>query len=885
MSFSIRLKLVSFTFCLVLLVGGTICVYSIYQGRERILTTFEREAFHITGLISKTVANPLYSLDVYSCKLRLGEARMVPTITYTYVTDPDGILLVDGTEDNVLAGQKLNDPFSRQVLLSNQWVSSREGETLKVGGPILMPDDSCVGLLQVGFSLKPADQIIAKSIHIIVTLTFICLAIGALLAFALSTRFSGPVLALVQAARQIGEGQLSTRLELKRGDELGLLAKSFNRMAINLSTTVAKIDKIIESMADSLLVLNLDLTINTVNQATLSLLGYQRTELVGKPAAVLTAGEELFNSSATDKLIKEGSVTGIEKTYVAQNGRKIPVAFSASVLSGEGGAIQGIVCVAQDITERKEAEEALRQSEERLRRVIQDMPALLVAFDERGQIIAWNRECEEVTGFSAEEVILNPQAPEQLYRDPAQRQQVMSEWCRPAEDFRDREWDLSAKDASIRTVSWSNLSRVFPVPGWASWAVGIDVTERRRAQAERESMQDQLLQAQKLESLGVLAGGIAHDFNNLLTGMLGNAELALVDVEPASRAKRSIEQVIRASNRAADLTGKLLAYAGKGALQLQPLDLSQQVRELSHLLATAMSKKVVLRLELAEGLPAVEGDPAQIQQVVMNLVLNAAESYGDIPGTVTVTTGELQIHPGDVKQLATGGDLPPGWYVYFEVQDNGCGMDEAIKTKIFDPFFTTKFKGRGLGLAAVLGIVRSHRGGLQVSSAPGQGTRFQVFFPASDQLARTPRRDSSSNLAGEGLILVVDDEPLVLGLARDILEQHGYRVLTAENGRKGLELFRRRAGEIDLLLLDLTMPEMGGEETLRAMRAIRSDLPVLLSSGYSEQEAADQLLERGLAEFLQKPYSPQALAAKVKEMLSRSVKVSMAAHPLGRSEF
>jgi PAS domain S-box-containing protein len=581
-----------------------------------------------------------------------------------------------------------------------------------------------------------------------------------------------------------------------------------------------------------------------------------------------------FVRRSVDEALTHGRPYDIDHRIVLVDGSERIVHEQAEVVFDENGRAILMVGTVQDITERKQGEQAVRKSEERLRTVIQDMPALMAAFDRQGQIIAWNRECERVTGYMAEELVNNPNSVQLLCPDQDRLQQVLTEWCRPSQDYRDSEWDLTAKDGSTRTVSWSNLSATFPVPGWASWAVGIDVTERRRAQAESEEMQRKLLQAQKLESLGVLAGGIAHDFNNLLAAILGNAGLALMKLGMASPAKRSIEQVISASERAADLTRKLLAYAGKGSLEVRAIDLSRHIRELAYLLATAISKKVMLELDLAEGLPAVEADPVQIQQIVMNLVINGAEASGDNPGTVLVTTGLIHIDQDYAKHLITGREIAPGPYVYLEVQDKGCGMDQQTKTRIFEPFFTTKFTGRGLGLSAVLGIVRSHRGGLEVTSTPGHGTSFKVFLPACGKPAELRHSEPAVDLIGEGLILVVDDEPLVLEFVRNTLEEYGYQVITAGNGRTGFEIFRERSREIDLVLLDMTMPEMSGEETFRAIRAVSLDVIILLSSGYSEVEATGGFADKALAGFIQKPYTPQTLATKIKQALGRGAKVT-----------
>lgn len=518
-------------------------------------------------------------------------------------------------------------------------------------------------------------------------------------------------------------------------------------------------------------------------------------------------------------------------------------------------------------TERFLAEERLRQSEERLRTVIQDMPALMAAFDPEGNIVAWNRECERVSGYAAKEIVGNPHVAGLLFEADAEGEQLMADWRSPGQDYRDRELELVARDGTLRAVSWSNISMACPVPGWASWAIGIDVTERRQAQLEKEKMQTKLLQMQKLESLGVLAGGIAHDFNNLLTSIMGNAGLALGSLEPDSPVRGAIERVIRASERAAELTGQMLAYAGKASFSIQPIDLSQHIRETVTLLTSAMSKNVSFQLALGENLPTVEVDRSQLQQLVMNLVMNGAEACGDGPGTVRISTGLVMVDEAYRKNLILGEELASGLYVFLEVQDTGCGMDEETKVRIFDPFFTTKFTGRGLGLSAALGILRSHGGSLVVESAVEKGSTFRVLLPASSKPAAVRQPKGQEDLAGQGLILVVDDEPLVLQVAQAVLERYGYQVITAKNGREGVDLFKQRAPEIDLVLLDMTMPELNGEEALTAMRDLRPGVLAILSSGYDEIEATNRFVGKDLAGFLQKPYTPDALLSKIKDAL------------------
>jgi signal transduction histidine kinase len=335
---------------------------------------------------------------------------------------------------------------------------------------------------------------------------------------------------------------------------------------------------------------------------------------------------------------------------------------------------------------------------------------------------------------------------------------------------------------------------------------------------ERKQFEDQLRQTQKLESLGVLAGGIAHDFNNLLVGILGNASLTLDSLPAGSPIRPMIQDVITSSERAARLTSQMLAYSGKGRFVVQQVDIAELIRETLPLIQASVPRTVQVSVENGKGCPPVEIDVAQMQQLVMNLVINGAEAIlKGQTGSVTVTVSEVSVYDSHVGATGLPQDLEAGRYVCIEVRDTGCGMDEATKARIFDPFFTTKFTGRGLGLAAVLGIVRGHKGLIQVDSAPGEGSTFRVLLPAAVAQDREPQKLADqqipAELVGAGTILVVDDESIVRQVAQQTLRRAGYEVLLAGNGQTALEIFRQRAAEIRLVLLDMTMPVMSGEQT------------------------------------------------------------------------
>ncbi len=393
------------------------------------------------------------------------------------------------------------------------------------------------------------------------------------------------------------------------------------------------------------------------------------------------------------------------------------------------------------------------------------------------------------------------------------------------------------------------------------------VRARRRQYEFRDYLQqydryqEQIRHTQKLESLGILAGGIAHDFNNLLTGILGNISLVADALPPSDPSQRMLQDAIAATERAAKLTGQMLAYSGKGSFIVRPLNLPDLVRRLDDFFRASIPKRVELRLELGAETPAVEGDESQLEQVVMNLVLNAAEAIPeDRAGHVTVSTGTEEVTPGAGIAGADGTPLRPGTYATLQVADDGAGMDEATLARIFDPFFTTKFVGRGLGLAAVHGVVRGHSGGVRVESRPGRGTTFTILFPAYAPRAA----EGSAEAQRLTTVLVVDDEDIVRRTARSVLEQSGFSVVCAENGRMATDIVRRSGDRIDVVLLDLAMPVMDGEATFRALQAVRPGIRVVLSSGYQEAEALRRFSRKDLAGFIQKPYTNKRLVEIVK---------------------
>ncbi len=457
----------------------------------------------------------------------------------------------------------------------------------------------------------------------------------------------------------------------------------------------------------------------------------------------------------------------------------------------------------------------------------------------------------------------DPRSIRWLIRNVTERDQM-------ARQIRALNTDLESRVAA-RTADLSSAHRL------AEELVEKEQSARRAA----EFSEAQSRHVQKLESIGVLAGGIAHDFNNLLHVVLGNADIALSNLPKTSPAREPIEEVVRATLRAADLTRQLLAYSGKGAFVVRHLDLSTEVREMATLLRTGISKQATLAWELSSTLPAVSADPTQIRQIVMNLITNASDALGETGGTITLRTGVTRLedladqHFGVPLEGEAALDPGKGPYVYLEIGDTGSGMTPDTLSRIFDPFFSTKFTGRGLGLAAVMGIVRSHHGMIRVRTGPGEGTAFRVLFPSVAGTARKPSRPTAerSDWQGSGTILVVDDEEGVREVAERILQEIGFQTITAGDGRRALEIMQEVGDSVAAVLLDLSMPRMGGAETFRRLRALRPELPVLMMSGYTEQAVAPQFNTSGpgITGFLQKPFLAEDLIAVLRRFAENAL--------------
>ncbi|MBN1344693.1 MAG: PAS domain S-box protein [Phycisphaerae bacterium] len=608
-----------------------------------------------------------------------------------------------------------------------------------------------------------------------------------------------------------------------------------------------------------------------VNLMACEVCGYEKDDLCRLTVGDFSAGEPPYTQEEALKWIAkalQGRPQVFEWEGKTKDGQ--PFWVEVSLKCAEIDGKRRVLSIAREIADRKRAEEALRASEANYRAIFDSAnDAIFVHDATTGRILDVNRKTCEMFGYAAHELRHVDVGQISSAAHPYTDEQAMIKVEKAAEGHPQIfEWQARSKDGRLFWVEVS-LKRVEIGGRPCVLAIARDIADRKQAEDERRRLEAQIQHAQKLESLGVLAGGIAHDFNNLLVAILGNAELALMDLSPVSPALESIQAIEAAGRRAADLCRQMLAYSGKGKFIVEPIDLNEVVTEMAHLLEVSISKKVALRYHLAGGLPSVEADATQIRQIIMNLITNASEAVGQESGVISIGTGAMNCDRPYLSESYLDDDLPAGRYVYLEVTDTGCGMDDETRRKLFDPFFTTKFTGRGLGMAAVLGIVRGHKGAIKVYTEPGRGTTFKILLPEHGGPAQPLASEPADEMdwSAFGTVLLVDDEEAVRSICRQVLEKVGFTVLAAEDGRQALDLFREHPDEIVCVLLDLTMPNMDGEETFRELRRIRKDVRVILASGYNEQEVINRFAGKGLAGFIQKPYELRKLIAKMRQIL------------------
>ncbi len=600
------------------------------------------------------------------------------------------------------------------------------------------------------------------------------------------------------------------------------------------------------------------------------MLGYSEEEVRGLSIQELTHPEDWARQIRFLIELKAGTRPSyqMEKRFLRKDGEEVWAWLHAAMLRDASGAPICLAAYVQDISDRIAAEQALARSLDRLAGILTTMEDGVVEVDLQGQFTYANEAAERILRLPVE-TITTRGIDSHLWalvdwdgQPMAQEDSPLARALATRQVVRGARFGLRLEDGE-RVWLIGNAAPLFDGEDQVRGALitFLDVTETRRGEQA-------LQQSQRLESLGLLAGSIAHDYNNLLGALIVSLEMARTETAPGTEQSRQLERAEGLAQRSADLTRQLLAYAGRGQGRKEGLELNRLVRDMGDLLKVSLAKRALLDLNLAEGDLGLWGDKAQLQQVLLNLLTNAADAMRDRPGSIRLSTERGNFALGQVPPLLAQKGLVPGDHVVLEVRDEGCGMDASTLRRIFEPFFTTKSEGRGLGLSAMLGIVRGHRGAVTVESTPDLGTTFRLYFPAlSGQGKAEAPVPEIVPFQGRGLVMVVDDEAAIRMVASEILLTLGFEVIVAEDGLEALRLFQARGAEVELVLLDITMPGLDGFQTLQQMRTLRPDVRVLLSSGFADPGLENRLTPGSVAGFLAKPYRVQDLILAVKAAL------------------
>ncbi len=622
----------------------------------------------------------------------------------------------------------------------------------------------------------------------------------------------------------------------------------------------------IDNSYDGLFWMTSDARIIDVNEAACRSLGYSREELLQLSIPDI---DPLYNTDVWRQhfmdLRHHGSLK-FETVHTAKDGIQFPVEIVANYI--KFGTEECNCAIVRNIAERKQSEQALIESRLLLNSVVNGTPDAIYVKDLKGRYMLFNSSAEKFVGKSAAEVIGKDDT---FLLPPAEAIAVMEGDRKVIEEGTVRSYEEVVTDVTGRITTFlSTKGPLFNTDGITFGLFGIarDITDRKQAEEEKLRFEQQFQHTQKLESLGVLSGGIAHDFNNILAIIMGYCSLTKLNYETA---EKNIPIIEDAAERASGLCRQMMAYAGKAQLTMTKIDIVEKVDQIVSMLQATLPLNAVIKTDLSAEIPLIDGDSSQLGQVVMNLIINASEAIGTEQGKVDLSLSKIKVKAGKVYEDYHGKPIPPGEYVCLEVTDNGCGMDEETKWRIFEPFYTTKFTGRGLGMSAVLGIIKSHGGALQLFTQPGEGTTFKVYLPVpwknstgdAVQAVSAP----STPWTGSGTILLVEDEDQIRDIARSFLEMFGFTVLEAVNGREALEMYQKNAAEITLVVTDMGMPVMDGYELFHKLKSLDPELPIIVSSGYGDVEVSARIGSDNIAGIISKPYNPSQLREVLKSVM------------------
>lgn len=834
------------------------------RAQKQLPLSAQVEAVEVTKLIAAAISNNLLYQKPFQIweqmrdiRKRFADSNEIMLTQFT-VLDRENRVLADSNPQVHPVMTQMDAPAT-----GVRW----DGHMIRLVEPVLHPSDGrVIGLLLTDFDASFIELQKNELIREVTASVVIALLLALGLAIAMAYRVSTPLRRLATLSARIGDGDIDiSDVSLKTDEIKGLASaiwhadRSIDQQKKELAHSQSLLSSVLGHSPAVIFIKDAEGKYILVNKRFESLHHISNEDIQGKTDADIF-DQDLANMLRDNDLqvLESGEAMVAEEWVPDTRGLRQYYSLKFPLYDADQH-IYAICGIATDVTEQNEA----MQQAAKLATVIEQTDEMVMITDRDGLIEYVNPAFENVSGYAASEAVgKRPNLVKSgVHTDKYYRSmwEVLMEGKTWRGDFTNRKknGDLYQVTQSITPI----LNDKGRITGFSS--VQLDVTEQRK-------LQQRMQHTDRVESLGVLAGGIAHDFNNLLTAILGNSSLAKRRMDASSPVFRYLESIESASHSAADLCKQMLAYSGKGKFVVKAINLSNMVENMGKLIEVSLAKNVVIKYHLSEQLPLIDADVAQIQQVVLNLITNASEAIEGKSGVISISTGMMHADADYLNGCIGNASLEPGRYIYLEVSDTGCGMDAATQRKVFDPFFTTKFTGRGLGMSAMLGIVKGHRGGLRIYSERGHGTTIKIAFPVSDESNAGVLEAEEGRLVewrGKGTVLVVDDEETVRETACAMLEEFGFAVMTAKDGLEGVEIFRQSHADITLVLLDMTMPKMNGEDCFRELRQINPEVRVILSSGYNEQDATNRFAGKGLAGFLQKPYSSDFLAEKIQAIL------------------
>jgi PAS domain S-box-containing protein len=865
LSLRAKLTLLIESFVVILVVSvGLLATMHVKKALENELS---KRGLALATDLAQFMTRPLLSNDLPALRRFINHSMEQDYVLYVYVLDPDGRVIMHSDLSEV--GKVYKDPVSITAMKaqSGGYTDLHSSDKEHVHCDMYMPiqvSGTRLGTVRFGYSHLAIEREIADAQRNIFLMGLITIIIGGGVSYLLATLIATPIKQITTATEKVSNGHLDTSLPIKRNDEIGVLANAFNKMTEDLRmTTVSKdyVDNIIGSMNDTLIVIGPDAKIMSVNKATCDLLGYREDDLIGKEITQIIPMEgRIFRESGFHEILGKETVANYELEYVRKSGELIPMLFSAAVLRNKQGAREGVVCIARDISEQKLADKIVRESEQKYRTLFEESKDVIYFSSPEGKFLDINTAGVELFGYASKEKMLSIDIAKDLYTNPLDREKLKQMLIHKGY-VKDYEISLRKKDGQ-HVIGLLTCTVVRDEKGTITAYRGIikDITDRHR-------LEQQLLQAQKMEAIGQLAGGIAHDFNNILTAIIGYGQL-LHEMKGDNLSNTYINHILNSAERASNLTRALLVFSRKQIISSKPVNVNTIVYGVKSLLSRLIGEDIELALFLADEDLTVMADTGQIEQVLMNLATNARDAMPD-GGSLTIGTDLVQF---DNEFITAHGYGKPGFYALISFEDTGQGMNEMTRERIFDPFFTTKEigKGTGLGLAMSYGIIKQHDGYINVYSERGKGTIFKIYLPLIMSTAEEAMETEVPPIkGGTETVLVAEDDADVRELIKEVLDSFGYKVIEAQDGEDAVKVYNENKDKVQLLILDVIMPKKNGKDVYDEIRQIRPHIRAIFTSGYNEDVIHKKGILEGGLDFISKPISIDTLLRKVRDVLDK----------------